>query len=112
MARYIDADALLDKRWDVPFETKNAHYVQVVDVADIEEAPTADVVEVVRCKDCTEWIEHDQECYCWHGFKENDFCSHGIRKHNKTCDTCRCNKVCDHNNFGFEDCGNYIPEEE
>ena len=69
-------------------------------------------VEVVRCKDCTEWIEQDQECYCWHGFKENDFCSHGIRKQNKTCDTCRCNKVCDHNNFGFEDCGNYIPEEE
>ena len=72
----------------------------------------ADYVEVVRCKDCTEWIEHDQECFHWYGFKENDFCSHGIRKQNKTCDTCRCNKVCDHNNFGFEDCGNYIPEEE
>lgn len=25
------------------------------------------------------------------------------------CDTCRCNKVCDHNKFGFENCGNYIP---
>ena len=23
--------------------------------------------------------------------------------------TCRCNKVCDHNKFGFENCGNYIP---
>ena len=46
MARYVDADALLEKRWDVPFETNDAHYVQVVDVADIENAPTADVVEI------------------------------------------------------------------
>lgn len=27
----------------------------------------------------------------------------------KTCDTCRCNKVCDHNKYGFENCDNYIP---
>ena len=26
-----------------------------------------------------------------------------------TCNTCRCNKVCDHNEYGFENCGNYIP---
>lgn len=26
----------------------------------------------------------------------------------KTCSTCQCNKVCDHNNYGFENCGNYI----
>ena len=25
------------------------------------------------------------------------------------CDTCRANKVCDHNWYGFENCGNYIP---
>ena len=24
------------------------------------------------------------------------------------CDTCKANKVCDHYNFGFENCGNYI----
>ena len=28
----------------------------------------------------------------------------------KTCDTCRANKVCDYDCYGFEDCGNYIPE--
>lgn len=26
-----------------------------------------------------------------------------------TCDTCKANKVCDHNKYGFENCGNYIP---
>ena len=25
------------------------------------------------------------------------------------CDACKANKVCDHNKFGFENCGNYIP---
>ena len=24
------------------------------------------------------------------------------------CDTCKCNKVCDHYHFGFENCENYI----
>lgn len=27
----------------------------------------------------------------------------------KTCETCKANKICDHNRFGFENCGNYIP---
>lgn len=25
------------------------------------------------------------------------------------CEECKANKVCDHNRFGFENCGNYIP---
>lgn len=29
-----------------------------------------------------------------------------------TCDTCRCNKVCNHDVYGFENCDNYIPVEE
>ena len=24
------------------------------------------------------------------------------------CNTCKANKVCDHNRYGFENCGNYI----
>ena len=24
------------------------------------------------------------------------------------CNTCKCNKVCDHNKYGFENCNNYI----
>ena len=29
----------------------------------------------------------------------------------KTCSTCQCNKVCDHNKHGFENCGNYISDD-
>ena len=25
------------------------------------------------------------------------------------CEICRCNKICDHNHFGFENCNNFIP---
>ena len=40
----------------------------------------ADVVPVVRCKDCTEWDKDECECSHWYGFKENDYCSYGERK--------------------------------
>jgi hypothetical protein len=30
----------------------------------------------------------------------------------KTCNTCRANKICDHNKYGFENCGNHIPSNE
>ena len=43
------------------------------------DAPAADVVEVVRCKDCTEWDKNECECSHWYGFRENDFCSYGER---------------------------------
>ncbi len=45
--------------------------------------PTADVVEVVRCKDCTEWDKDECECSHWYGFRENDFCSYGKHKSHK-----------------------------
>ena len=38
-----------------------------------------ELVEVVRCKDCTEWDEKEQECSHWYGFRENDYCSYGER---------------------------------
>lgn len=28
-----------------------------------------------------------------------------------TCETCKANKVCDHNKYGFENCNNHIPED-
>ena len=28
------------------------------------------------------------------------------------CETCKANKICDHNKYGFENCGNYIPKNE
>ena len=64
MSRYIDADAVLKEieelkksPWyndDYGFGTKQARQDGVGVVVDlcIKQAPTADVVEVVRCKDC------------------------------------------------------------
>ena len=46
----------------------------------IEQAPTVDAVPVVRCRECTEFDETEHECSHWYGFRENDFCSHGVRK--------------------------------
>ena len=31
-------------------------------------------------------------------------------KSNNVCETCKANKVCNHDKFGFENCGNYIPD--
>lgn len=67
-----------------------------VAIACIEQTPTADVVEVVKCKDCKHWhkkafdpiVEHDiGECHCAHWENDyfsyetldNDFCSYGER---------------------------------
>lgn len=55
----------------------------------IEDAPTADVVEVVRCKDCKhyepyEGEEHKGDCAELVGLEsciyKDDFCSYGERK--------------------------------
>lgn len=55
-------------------------------IKNMENAPAADVVEVVRCKDC----KHYKTMFCkmdiWHKditlyrADENDFCSYGERK--------------------------------
>ena len=51
----------------------------------IEQAPTADVVEVVRCKDCKHWIywSDSKTCSCKiHHIctMKDDFCSYGERR--------------------------------
>ena len=33
-------------------------------------------------------------------------------KMTNTCNKCACNKVCNHDVFGFENCGNFIPAED
>jgi hypothetical protein len=45
MTVYIDRDEVLKKAWDA--DTR-CGYVQVVDVSDIESAPTADVIEITH----------------------------------------------------------------
>lgn len=57
----------------------------------IDDMPAADVVEVVRCKDCKNWYDGERICYCkrfWDDDGEpklyrcnaNDYCSRGERK--------------------------------
>ena len=86
MARYIDAD-LLWKALDVAhlFDEGNPrHIAQQV----VEEQPTADVVEVVRCGKCIWYNEEKFICtnpHCTKSFygcrvDENHYCSYGERK--------------------------------
>lgn len=59
-------------------ENRSAH---VVFSKDIHEAPAVDVVQVVRCKDCSSWGLHEKslsyDCYTTDA---DDYCSAGRRK--------------------------------
>lgn len=74
MSRYIDREDLLKNLKQFAPE-----YLKPFIVSLIEKQPTADVVEVVRCKDCTEWDKDEYECSHWYGFREDDYCSLGAR---------------------------------
>lgn len=37
-------------------------------------------INVVKCKDCAEWNDIEQECSHYYGFRANDYCSYGERK--------------------------------
>lgn len=79
MARYIDADALIAEYDRVHIGPAGGARKLMVD------APTADVVEVVRCKDCFYCTEEFKKPYCvWfeETTKEDGFCSYGERKDN------------------------------
>ena len=87
MARYIDADALIRRIQD-------EHKFGSLMLSNmISEMPTADVVEVVRCKDCKymcHYTDGHLECrllsdlkpipttYCT--MNADDFCSYGERR--------------------------------
>ena len=92
---YIDADALLenlkkqygeDLGWQCPVNMSDIGMM-------IEDAPTADVAEVVRCKDCTHRVDYQGGIMCnvvgnrvdgkWYGLRataKDHFCSYGERK--------------------------------
>ena len=74
MAEYIEREALMRNLKQFAPE----HLAPLI-VSLIEKQPTADVVEVVRCKDCTEWDKDEYECSHWYGFREDDYCSYGAR---------------------------------
>lgn len=83
MSRYIDAEILKEQ---IKFTFGDFYITQdIIDV--IEDSPTADVVEVVRCEDC---IHKQNAKINSKGFlicpasgmeiTDNDFCSYGERK--------------------------------
>lgn len=98
--RLIDANAcpaLFDEKYKETMQLINQGETHIDNLAEgfteahrvIQEMPTVDAVEVVRCKDCI-WYEKGKcyEQYCnhpSHGIPypdDNDFCSYGERKDN------------------------------
>ena len=77
MPEYIDREKLIrdliDNRCFYPAIVKNA----------IENAPTEDVVKVVRCKDCKNIASTEYGGFCClknEGVAYNDYCSYGERR--------------------------------
>lgn len=83
--RLIDADALLEDAAEACEDYGGGYFEFGYSHKQIEEAPTIDAVEVVRCKDCRHWHD-DGYCNKWDNGPghpevwENDFCSFGERR--------------------------------
>lgn len=84
MPRYIDADALIEY-----FERYEFRIPITELVREIETAPTVDAVEVVRCRECKNWIHKDLigctdfvKLCKWGGYMvgANGYCVYGERK--------------------------------
>lgn len=95
MAEYIEREAVIAYLENHKRVAKEQNLILSADEDAIikflkEKCPTADVVEVVRCKDCihknlTTDGEYDPEdIVCGYhmsdGFREDDFCSYGVRR--------------------------------
>ena len=83
MSRYIDADKIEYEVMLSPRGNGNYEECQIAYRDQIDDTPTADVVEVVRCKDCRYWNNKVDLTYCekktWLGTDADDFCSFGER---------------------------------
>lgn len=89
MSRYIDADKLIEQfdKDSKKYDVKDFHMDFITE--EIQDAPIADVVEVVRCKDC-KYATYDKsidryDCRNWGSdgdeyTEADDFCSYGERK--------------------------------
>lgn len=87
MSRYIDADKAYETvgNYHKDFARSIADLTSLREV--LEDTPTADVVEVVRCKDCKYYQDNNDgyphgECRWQTDETPNadDFCSYGERK--------------------------------
>ena len=91
MARLIDADALMDviRQHEYRLATKQGAIDYGMFTLGIQQAvdeqPTVDAVEVVRCRECkyhrdTSITEYEHCCLIDKTVRYNDFCSYGERK--------------------------------
>ena len=87
MARLIDADRALEIVYERGIAHPNAYYLTNYAMAILQEAPTVDAVEVVRCKDCIRRYDTDECTMCflsggqYYEFTRDDgFCDRGERK--------------------------------
>lgn len=80
----IDVNALKEAWKDVAVDGATLSYIYGL-FKSVDDAPTIDAVEVVRCKDCKYWndwglgagtCERSKNGYFWFGV---DFCSYGER---------------------------------
>ena len=92
--RLIDANVVLAKQFAAGLSDASGNYYGYADVVfadDIENAPTVDAVEVVRCKDCKHYKPQKKSAH-WESrtnycnrivtikVQPYDFCSYGGRK--------------------------------
>ena len=85
---YIDKESTIKELEKVPayFDSGDIRYGIDIATQQVIEQPTADVVEVVRCKDCKYREEiPNKNIWCAHHFvfmamKPDDYCSKGERK--------------------------------
>ena len=98
MPRYIDADALIEKIQETVctkcgdiYDGIKCKSCEIDDTLNfLQDAPTADVVKVVRCKDCVYYMETEgyeykgrnaRHCFWYNRLvREKDYCSDGIRR--------------------------------
>lgn len=65
-------------------KTKAFGYDAIEILTEIEYSPTADVVEVVRCKDCKHYKDEHSNCWLMRvKMMPSDYCSYGERKEDK-----------------------------
>ena len=85
--RLIDADRAIEIVRDKGIAHPNAYHLTNYTTLILQEAPTVDAVEIVRCKDCKHYEIHKPKVLenCERNgyiipMKPDDFCSYGERK--------------------------------
>lgn len=83
MSRYIDADKLKEIAYRSAYEWTHGEHPMIIELDDIADIPTADVVEVIRCKDCKHLYTDPMQRFCKltdNHCEEDDYCSNAERK--------------------------------